>query len=275
MVVSVLLRDRARARGYERYRHEFAKLIWQLASPKWAFDDATFARSAASLDNPDHVSIVVHNYRWRLGLADGEPTYDDLERRLARVRHFRADDHARGGCERRAHPDPSRLCQAVLGQIRAPGRSGEASGITCPGSPAGLRPSGRRRRRLLTDVGLVHAWADGRRRPSGDDFYCFGSARGALPRSAAHSSPLRGRQLVGERPARGSVISRRRPATAPTCPSRRHETPRIRRQASWSTRPDRRANRAPGCGSARSASVIFGASSPIPHPASAAQRAAR
>jgi len=69
--------------GYDRYRHDFARLIWQIASPKWAFDDATFDRSAAALDNPDHVSIVIHNYRWRLGLADGEPKYDDLEKRLA------------------------------------------------------------------------------------------------------------------------------------------------------------------------------------------------
>ncbi len=69
--------------GYERNRHDFAKLIWKLASPQWRFDDATFDRSAASLDNPDHVAIVIHNYRWRLGLANGEPRYDDLERRLA------------------------------------------------------------------------------------------------------------------------------------------------------------------------------------------------
>ncbi len=74
--------ERGRA-GYEQYRREFSKLIWQLASPRWAFDDATFERGAAAFDNPDHVSIVIHNYRWRLGLADGEPQYDDLERRLA------------------------------------------------------------------------------------------------------------------------------------------------------------------------------------------------
>ncbi len=63
--------ERGRA-GYEKYRHDFAKLIWQLASPKWNFDDATFDRSAASFNNPDHVQIVIHNYRWRLGLAEGE-----------------------------------------------------------------------------------------------------------------------------------------------------------------------------------------------------------
>ncbi|HEX7969521.1 MAG TPA: alpha/beta hydrolase [Stellaceae bacterium] len=74
--------ERGRA-GYDKYRHDFAKLIWQTASPKWDFDDATFDRSAASFDNPDHVSIVIHNYRWRLGLAEGEPKYDDLEKRLA------------------------------------------------------------------------------------------------------------------------------------------------------------------------------------------------
>lgn len=74
--------ERGRA-GYDKYRHDFAKLIWQLASPKWDFDDATFERSAAAFDNPDHVGIVIHNYRWRLGLAEGEPKYDDLEKRLA------------------------------------------------------------------------------------------------------------------------------------------------------------------------------------------------
>jgi pimeloyl-ACP methyl ester carboxylesterase len=69
--------------GYDKYRHDFAKLIWQLASPKWNFDDATFDRSAASFENPDHVAIVIHNYRWRLGLAEGESKYDDYEKRLA------------------------------------------------------------------------------------------------------------------------------------------------------------------------------------------------
>jgi pimeloyl-ACP methyl ester carboxylesterase len=69
--------------GYDKYRHDFSKLIWQIASPRWDFDDATFDRSAASFENPDHVAIVIHNYRWRLGLAEGEPKYDDLEKRLA------------------------------------------------------------------------------------------------------------------------------------------------------------------------------------------------
>jgi pimeloyl-ACP methyl ester carboxylesterase len=69
-------------RGYSAHRREFNKLIWQLASPKWDFDDATFERSAASFDNTDHVDIVIHNYRWRLSLAEGEQQYGDLEGRL-------------------------------------------------------------------------------------------------------------------------------------------------------------------------------------------------
>jgi pimeloyl-ACP methyl ester carboxylesterase len=74
--------ERGRA-GYEKYRREFAKLIWRTASPEWDFDDATFDRSAASFDNPDHVAVVIHNYRRRLGLAGGEPEYLELEERLA------------------------------------------------------------------------------------------------------------------------------------------------------------------------------------------------
>jgi pimeloyl-ACP methyl ester carboxylesterase len=69
--------------GYDKNRHDFSKLIWQLASPKWNFDDATFDRTAASFENPDHVAIVIHNYRWRLGIAEGEAKYDDLEKKLA------------------------------------------------------------------------------------------------------------------------------------------------------------------------------------------------
>ena len=94
--------------GYEQNRRDFAKLIWKTASPKWNFDDATFDISAASLDNPDHVSIVIHNYRWRLGLADGEPQYDDLEKRLAvgpviSVPSITLEGDANGA----PHPEPS------------------------------------------------------------------------------------------------------------------------------------------------------------------------
>lgn len=99
--------ERGRA-GYEKYRREFSRLIWQLASPKWTFDDATFERSAASFDNPDHVDIVIHNYRWRLGLADGEAKYDDLEKRLAErplisVPTITLESDANGA----PHPDPA------------------------------------------------------------------------------------------------------------------------------------------------------------------------
>jgi pimeloyl-ACP methyl ester carboxylesterase len=76
--------DRGQA-GYDKYRHDFSKLIWRLASPKWNFDDATFDRSAAAFENPDHVAIVIHNYRWRQALAEGEAKYDDLEKQLAQA----------------------------------------------------------------------------------------------------------------------------------------------------------------------------------------------
>jgi len=107
--------ERGRA-GYNKYRHDFAKLIWQLASPKWSFSDATFARSAASLDNPDHVSIVIDNYRWRLGLVQGEAKYDDLERRLAQfpvitVPTVTLEGDANGA----PHPDPSSYAKKFRG----------------------------------------------------------------------------------------------------------------------------------------------------------------
>ncbi|BCS32639.1 hydrolase [Luteitalea sp. TBR-22] len=73
------------AQGYQEFRREFTALMWRLASPRWSFDEATFARTAAAFDNPDHAAIVIHNYRWRLGLAPGEPQYDALEATLARA----------------------------------------------------------------------------------------------------------------------------------------------------------------------------------------------
>jgi pimeloyl-ACP methyl ester carboxylesterase len=94
--------------GYDKYRHDFAKLIWQLASPQWNFDDATFEHSAASFDNPDHVSIVVHNYRWRLGLAEGEAQYDELEQRLAQSPNITVPTITlEGDANGAPHPDPS------------------------------------------------------------------------------------------------------------------------------------------------------------------------
>jgi len=103
--------------GYEKYRHDFNKLIWQLASPKWQFDDATFDRSAAAFDNPDHVSVAIHNYRWRLGLAEGEAKYNDLEKRLAEgpvitVPTITLEGDANGA----PHPEPSAYAKKFSGR---------------------------------------------------------------------------------------------------------------------------------------------------------------
>ena len=103
--------------GYEKNRREFARLIWKNASPKWRFDDATFDRSAQSFDNPDHVPIVIHNYRWRLGLADGETQYDALEERLARgpvitVPTITMEGDANGA----PHPDSSAYAKKFSGK---------------------------------------------------------------------------------------------------------------------------------------------------------------
>ena len=108
--------ERGRA-GYEQYRHDFAKLIWQIASPKWGFSDATFDRSAASFNNPDHVAIVMHNYRWRLGLAEGEPQYDEVERRLAEapiitVPTITLEGDANGA----PHPEPAAYASKFSGK---------------------------------------------------------------------------------------------------------------------------------------------------------------
>jgi pimeloyl-ACP methyl ester carboxylesterase len=103
--------------GYDKNRHDFAKLIWHQASPKWNFNDATFERSAASLDNPDHVAITIHNYRWRQGLAEGEPKYDDVEKRLAvgpviTVPTITLEGDANGA----PHPPPSAYAQKFSGK---------------------------------------------------------------------------------------------------------------------------------------------------------------
>ncbi|THD70620.1 MAG: alpha/beta hydrolase [Bradyrhizobium sp.] len=108
--------ERGRA-GYDKYRHDFSRLIWQLASPKWNFDDATFDRSAAAFDNPDHVAIVIHNYRWRQGLADGERKYDDLEKRLTEspvitVPTITMEGDANGA----PHPDSSAYAKKFSGK---------------------------------------------------------------------------------------------------------------------------------------------------------------
>lgn len=110
--------ERGRA-GYGKYRHDFAKLIWRTASPKWKFTDATFDRTAASFDNPDHVPIVIHNYRWRLGLADGEARCNDLEERLAvgpvvTVPAITLEGDANGA----PHPEPASYATKFVGKYQ-------------------------------------------------------------------------------------------------------------------------------------------------------------
>jgi pimeloyl-ACP methyl ester carboxylesterase len=107
--------ERGRA-GYAANRRAFARLIWKLASPQWAFDDATFERSAPALDNPDHVAVVIHNYRWRQGLAEGEARYDPTEQRLAvgpaiAVPTITLEGDANGA----PHPDPSAYAAKFTG----------------------------------------------------------------------------------------------------------------------------------------------------------------
>ena len=160
--------DRGRA-GYDKYRHDFAKLIWQIASPKWNFDDATFDRSAAAFDNPDHVAIVVHNYRWRLGLAEGEAKYDDLEKRLAAAPVITVPDHHHGRRrQRRAASGAQRLRQEILRQICAPANQGRHRSQSASGSSARFCPSRHRHCQDLTmtnsariAIALKGEWRDG------------------------------------------------------------------------------------------------------------------
>jgi pimeloyl-ACP methyl ester carboxylesterase len=108
--------ERGRA-GYEQNRHDFAKLIWRLASPQWKFDDATFDRSAAAFDNPDHVDIVIHNYRWRLGLAEGEAEHDALERKLAEAPAISVPTITlEGDANGAPHPDPASYARKFSGK---------------------------------------------------------------------------------------------------------------------------------------------------------------
>ena len=101
--------------GYEKYRRDFARLIWELASPKWTFDEAMFNRSAAAFDNPDHVAIAVHNYRWRLGLAEGEAKYDALEKRLSEFPTISIPTITMEGDANGApHPDPAAYAKKFM-----------------------------------------------------------------------------------------------------------------------------------------------------------------
>jgi pimeloyl-ACP methyl ester carboxylesterase len=124
--------ERGRA-GYEKYRREFSKLIWQTASPQWKFDDATFDRSAAAFDNPDHVAIVIHNYRWRLGLGESEQRYESLERRLAQfpviaVPTITLEADANGA----PHPQPSAYAKKFSGRYEHRDINGAGIGHNLP-----------------------------------------------------------------------------------------------------------------------------------------------
>jgi pimeloyl-ACP methyl ester carboxylesterase len=135
--------------GYDKYRRDFAKLIWHTASPKWGFDDETLDRSAAAFENPDHVDIVIHNYRWRLGLAAGEPQYDDLERRLAgapviAVPTITLEGDANGA----PHPDPGSYATKFSGKYAHRTVSGGVGHNLPQEAPGPLRRSRRRGRRL-------------------------------------------------------------------------------------------------------------------------------
>ncbi len=131
--------ERGRA-GYAQYRHDFAKLIWQTASPHWDFDDDTFDRSAASFENADHVDIVIHNYRWRIGIAEGEPQYDDLEEKLAQgpvitVPTVTIEGDANGA----PHPEAASYRAKFLRCVRAPCHRRGRRAQPAAGSATGVR----------------------------------------------------------------------------------------------------------------------------------------
>jgi pimeloyl-ACP methyl ester carboxylesterase len=110
--------DRGRE-GYEKYRREFSRLIWELASPQWKFDDATFTRSAPAFDNPDHVEIVIHNYRWRLGLAAGDPKYDAIEAKLDAAPAIAVPTITMEGDANGApHPEPGAYAKKFTGKYQ-------------------------------------------------------------------------------------------------------------------------------------------------------------
>ena len=145
--------ERGRA-GYEANRREFAKLIWQIASPQWDFDDATFERSAASFDNPDHVAIVIHNYRWRLGLAESDPKLEDLEKRLATFPVITVPTITLEGDVNGAPASGPRLLRReVRWPIRAPDHHGRHRAQSAPGSAKRLCAS---HHRCQSDLSPMH-----------------------------------------------------------------------------------------------------------------------
>jgi pimeloyl-ACP methyl ester carboxylesterase len=105
--------------GYQKNTREFNKLIWQLASPRWSFDDATFDRTAAAFDNPDHVDVVIHNYRWRLGLAEGEPQYRELESKLAQAPNIAVPTVTlEGDANGAPHPEAAAYAKKFTGKYK-------------------------------------------------------------------------------------------------------------------------------------------------------------
>jgi len=146
--------DRGRA-GYDKNRRDFNKLIWQLASPKWQFDDATFDRTAATFDHPDHVNIVIHNYRWRLDLAEGEAKYDDLEKRLAEAPVIAVPTITLEGDAWGASRGGERLRQQICGEVYTPSHHGWRRTQPTAGSPGRVCQRGDRRRSLLTRLATL------------------------------------------------------------------------------------------------------------------------
>ena len=202
--------ERGRA-GYEQYRHEFAKLIWQTASPQWDFDDDTFDRSAASFENADHVDIVIHNYRWRIGVADGEPHYDEMEEKLAQgppitVPTITLEGDANGA----PHPEAASYRDEVHRPVRPPRLTGGVGHNLPQEAPRAFADGDRRRR-----AGLISS----SRRPRASRRPDRSSRRLADRHPRSHSPPPRScarrptgstsSAVVRPRPAGASVRARR------------------------------------------------------------------
>jgi pimeloyl-ACP methyl ester carboxylesterase len=157
--------ERGRA-GYDKYRHDFAKLIWQIASPKWDFDDAPFDRSAAALDNLDHVAISIHNYRWSLGLAEGEAKFDDLEKRLAELPPISVPTITlEGDANGAPHPEPADYAKKFTGKYEHRTIGGGIGHNLPQEAPKPCQSDHRRRRKLSSmsreDCGLQNATMNG------------------------------------------------------------------------------------------------------------------
>lgn len=187
--------ERAEA-GYRKYTHEFARLIWQLASPRWEFSEETFRRSADALDNSDHIAIAVHNYRWRLGLAPGEARFDDLERKLASLPSIITPTITLEGDANGTASRPYQLRPQVYGQVPASICHGRDWPQFAAGSPRRIRECRDRRCKILTFIstakGPRQRWV---RQPNGQH---------ACPKTTTSIRSLSGAAYQGCRQA-GSV----------------------------------------------------------------------